>query len=256
MAHLSSQAVGAIIDNYADVIEGGNAYRGSGTEYTGVPGVYSNDQGLRTGGEDTFTATGTPTTTVVPFATGDWPQSRWVKDATPGFFLVDDDGEEARRITAWDNSAKEFTLGDAFTVAPSNGDTITVRQGFKRLPNNVDIFDPEEDGPGASEGFDRRFDIDLVPLERAEFYGDGQETWRGELRVRVRIEKHSRLHDYRKSATENAVIIASALQRSTHNATLVRALLPMAAPPEVEATAAAAVQTVTLPIWYRFTRAF
>jgi hypothetical protein len=257
MAHLTSQDVGSILDNFADVVEGGTAYRGAGTAYTGVPGTRSNDSGLRTGGDDSFVATGVPTATVIPLATGDWVESRWVKDNSPGFFLVDDLREEARRIVAWDNTAKEFTVGEAFSAAPDPGDTFTVRQGFKRLPNNVDIFDPEDDGPGISEGFDRRFDIDLVPLERAEFYGNGLETWSGELRVSVRMERHSRLHDYRKSATENAVIIASALQRMAHySGTLVRALLPMEAPPEVEATPAAAVQTVVLPIWYRFARAF
>lgn len=253
MAHLSSQNVGVILDNYADVIEGGSAYRGSGTAYTGIPGRRSNDFGLRVDGEDSFTATGTPTTTVVPYSSGDWEQSRWVKDNAPGYFLVDDTGEEARRITAWDNTAKEFTVGEAFTTAPANGATIAIRQGFKRLPNNVDIFDEDT---GSAEGFDRRFDLELVPSGRAEFYGSGLETWQGELTLRLRIERHSRLHDYRKSATENAVLIASALQRTAHSGDYVRALLPMQSPPAVEATAQVAIQTIVLPIWYRFTRAF
>ena len=70
MAHISSQAPGAILDHYADVIEGGNAYAG-GTSYYGIPGRYSNDWGLRTGADTPLTSTGVGTTTTI-YVSGDW----------------------------------------------------------------------------------------------------------------------------------------------------------------------------------------
>ena len=52
MTVLLDTALGAIHNNLADVLEGGNSWRGSGTAYKGIPGRYSNDPGLRDAAAD------------------------------------------------------------------------------------------------------------------------------------------------------------------------------------------------------------
>lgn len=212
VAHLVQQAVGFIIDNYADVIEGGNSYRGSGTAHKGIPGTYSSDAGLRTGNDHTFTTSGAGTTTSLAFASGNWPQTRWVKSNTPGFFAYDSSGAasgEARRITNWDNTGKTFTT-DAFSVAPGSGAVIKVYQGFKRIPNGIDIL-ADAEGEAFGSGYDRSFDIALFPTTPLNLYGNNTQTWSGRLHLRLRLEKFARAHDHHERCAENLTIIASAM---------------------------------------------
>lgn len=254
--HLSSEAIGTILDHTADVIEGGNAYN-SGTSYRGIPGTYPSDEGLRTGGEGSFTATGTPTTTVIAnsAATAD-PLARWVKDDVPGFFLVDETQEAARRITSWDPSALEFTT-DAFPAAASNGDTILIRQGFKRIPNQVDI---SQDVEGFPSGFDRFFDVTLEVGTPLEFYGAGTQTWQGELLIWLRLQHFGRVHDLKAAVAENLMFIASMVQRGANpdhrESSYTRAILPPEAGPDIEVDENKTVGTIRLPIVYRINRLF
>lgn len=258
MSHLSSQSFGSILDHLADVIEGGNAYAG-GTSYLGMPGTRSNDDGLRVGTDGSFVASGTPTATIVPFGSGNWDSSRWVKASTPGFFVVDNAQNAARRITGWSNATKQFTT-DAFPAAPANGRLLYIRQGFKRHPNHIDI---EADDSGAEAGYDRTFALDLSPGVDEGLYGNGTLTKRGDLVVRLRILKYDRFRDARQSVVENIAIIAAALRmgggtdRPNHrDGTYIRAILPAGGPPEYNQTQARVVATMRLPLVYRIGTSF
>lgn len=258
MGHLSSEAIGSILDHFSDVIEGGNAYNGS-TSYRGIAGTRSSDDGLRNGSDGSFVCTGTPTTTTTPYGSGNWSSDRWVKAQSPGFFLVDAAQEAARRITGWNNTTKVFTT-DAFPAAPTSGNTILVRQGFRRIPNNVDIND---DAAGVSEGYDRHYSIDLTPGVAAMIYGVGTETRRAELSVTLRILKYGRELDARRSVLENIAIIATALQfggagslPNHRDGTYVRAVLPPTEEPDIVSTAVKTLATVRLPLVYRVNRLF
>lgn len=260
MAHLSSQAIGSILDHYADVIEGGNAYN-SGTSFSGVPGRYPNDHGLRTAVDTPLSADSAGTTTSIVVASSySWESARWVKTGQPGFFLLCTAGataaqNEARRITGWNNTTKTFTV-DAFSTAPGASGTFTVMQGFKRIPNGLDINDEDV---GTEEGYDRFFDLSLTPESVENLYGNSTETWRGTLALRLRIMKHARIRDWRRSAAENIAILSSWLPGGTNadhtDGTYVRALFHPDAP-EIEEDNKKIVATVQFPIMYRVQRGF
>lgn len=253
--HISSEAIGIIIDNYADVIEGGSAYAG-GTSYRGIPGTRSNDDGLRNGSDGSFTTSGAGSTTTLVYASGSWDSTRWVKENTPAFFAIHASQNAARRITGWNNTTKQFTV-DAFPAAPGNAASIIVRQGFKRLPNSIDI---DDDDTGSPSGFDRFFSISLEPEKSLEWYGSGVETWLGKLTVKLRILKYGRAHDARKSAAENITIIASAMtigaSPNHRETTYTRALLRPESGPEIEEDNLKYVASISFPIIYRIARTF
>lgn len=227
-----SQAIGDILSNYADVIEGGTTWRGSGTSWRGIPGTQSNDPELRNGSDSSITASSNGTTTTVVYASGDWEQDRWVKNDVPGFFLLCTSATNgtnvnaARRITAWDNTTKTFTT-DAFPAATTSADEFTALQGFKRLPNNIDI-DAEE--TEASHGFDRMFHISARAGTQTEWYGRGTATFQTVLELKLRFLKYGREHDAIASAFENLAIIRPILCRGANpdhrDGTYTRALIP------------------------------
>jgi hypothetical protein len=257
MAHVSSQAIGYILDNYADVIEGGTTWRGSGTSYAGIPGTQSNDSFLRD--YTTITATAAGSTTAIVASAVDAASERWERGNTAGFFLRCDTGADgstdyARRITAWNNTTKTFTV-DAFPVAPGDAATFTPLQGFKRLPNGIDI---EASGTAMQSGFDRYFDLSLISTAQRDMNGGGYETHDGELVVRVRFLKYSQLHKIRESAAENMAILRSVIQRGDHrDGTYVRAIRPPESAPEVVTDdAEKLVLAQRFPITYRIVRTF
>lgn len=238
MAHISSNAVGSILDHYSDVIEGGNAYN-SGTSFKGIPGRKSNDYGLRSGDDTPLAADAAgDATSIVVANTYSWEESRWVKTDIPGFFLLCTAGNavavgQARRITAYDNATQTFTV-DAFGAAPGATGEFDVLEGFKRLPNHVDM-EAEEDGTPL--GYDRFFDLSLLPVRSLDWHGSAVESWEGVLTLRVRFRKFDRLHDARESVASNMSILASAmtLQGKTdhRDGTYIRALFPPEEAPEL-----------------------
>lgn len=262
MAHLAQQAVGDILDNYSDVIEGGTGWRGSGTSWRGVPGTFPNDDGLRYGSESPLTTDGAGDTTTLVYTSGTWAEDRWVKEDTPGFFAMATAGaagstDAARRITGWSLGDTEFTT-DAFPVTPGSGATIAIFQGFKRMPNGIDI---EADETGSHTGFDRFFSLSLLPAGRLGFYGNNTETIEGVLSVRLRILKYGREHDARASVLENLTIISSALTKSANpdhrDGTYTRALFPPASLPDIETNDdVKIIGTLNFPIIYRINRTF
>jgi hypothetical protein len=229
MVSILGQQPGAILDNYADVLEGGSSWRGSGTAYYGIPGRYSNDPDIRSGADSPLTASAASadTTHVTVASTYSWDQSRWVKSETPGFWLLCTSGtvaDEARKISAWDNTTKKFTVASAFSAIPAKDDVFAVLQGFRRIPNGIDI---EGDDGGIPHGFDRFFHLRTTAGEQMEWHGSGVATFRAVLELRFRLLTYGRIHDAEAAAFENMAIIRSALCRGTHrDGTYTRGLIP------------------------------
>lgn len=236
MSHISDQAVGLILDNYADVIDGGTTWRGSGTSYRGIPGTHSNDPGLRSGDDTPLDAESGTTTTFVVDSEYSWTTSRWVKTDTPGYFAVCSSATvantgAARRVTGWNDTTKTFTT-DAFPSALVADDVLTMRQGFKRIPNGIDILG------AAGNGYDRFYDLRVDgPGQMQEFFGSGVVTYVTTLEIRLRILKAAREHDAQKSAMENLAIIRPILCRGANpdhrDASYTQALIPTTNKPEL-----------------------
>lgn len=261
MAHIATQAIGSILDHYADVIEGGNAYN-SGSSYYGIPGRYSRDPGILSGDDTPIAAEGAGNTTTINVTGYSWPERRWVRDDGAPFFLLCTAGAtnaigEARRITAWDNTGKDFTV-DAFSTAPGSAGEFTVLEGFRRLPDTIDI---NADDSLSEGGYDRSFNLALSPVAPRDTYGNGTETWDGFLRLTLRMLKHGRLHQWQASAIENITYLASVMTKG-HNpdhrdGTYVRALLSPAETPEVlHDDRSKLVVAIQMPIIYRIQRGF
>lgn len=221
MGHVSKQAVGTILDNYADVIEGGNVWAG-GTSYSGIPGTHPSDPELRNGTDTPITSSmDSQLKTEVIYGSGAWSAARWEKEDIPGYFLLcTSNGNSAslpnvnaaRRITAWSLSNTKFTV-DAFDVLPYSGDQYDVLQGFKRMPNQLDI---EEEETESDRGWDRFFQMRVGPPSRMDWSGKHSHTYKAELQLRLRIEKFAREHDSIASVFENLSIIRSVLTLGTH----------------------------------------
>lgn len=214
-------ALSAIFDNCADVIEGGNSYRGSGTAYKGVAGLSSND----VEGEAVSVTLANQAHATTSLVTTGATISGYTRDATnanryatadlPPWFALCSSGATgnpgaARKITAWGASA--ITLGVALPATPGNGDVFALRHGFKRMRDNVDI---EADGQ-SGDGFDRMFHLTAGAGERLPMYGNQTETYRTSLELRLRFLKRARAHRVVDSAMENLLILRSVLTRPSH----------------------------------------
>jgi hypothetical protein len=155
-----------------------------------------------------------------------------VKTDTPGFFAVCTAAtnvanvDAARRITGWDNTTKVFTV-DAFPASLAVGDVFAVRQGFKRIPNGIDI---EAEGTRFAHGFDRFFSLSAMPGEQVDWYGNGTATYKTTLELRLRFLKYGRAHDATAAALENLAIIRAAITKGAspdhRDGTYTLALLP------------------------------
>ncbi len=216
MTHVSDQAIGSILDNYADVIEGGTTWRGSGTSHKGIPGTRSNDKDLRSAADTPLTAeAGGSTTTLIVASSRSWDTSRWVKQDTPAYFAVYRTGTAAnqyaaRRITNWNNTTKTFTV-DAFPASIAEADTFAIRQGFKRVPNTVDILGQ------AKDGFDRFFDLRTPSAgQMLPWWGGGNRTFETTIELHLRMLKFGRAHDAERSAFENLAIIRSIITKAAN----------------------------------------
>ena len=175
------EAIGGILDSYADVIEGGSSYAG-GTIYKGIPGNYSNDPGWRSNTDKTFTTVAAGDSTSVMVATTySYDNNRWAKDESPPWFLycsvyggsaTPTPLYAARKISSWDQSNTRF-LTASWPSAVGNNSTVIAKEGFKRLPNHIDI---EDEGPAIENGYDRFFQLTALPGERAEFFGNDVAT--------------------------------------------------------------------------------
>lgn len=260
---MHNQGVGAILDNYADVIEGGNTWRGSGTEYYGIPGTQPNDYGLKSGDDSPLTvAEDSASTSIFSVTKGSYPWEstetgnpfgpellRWMPSNAPAFWAMCNTAGgnygAARKISSvtyqplWSELCF-FAVTDAYPATPSEDDSMVMLQGFKRLPDNVP---PDVEG----DGWDRFFALSMDRGERLEWFGNGLQTYKGTLELRLRIVKYGRHHDAVASALENLAIIDAAITRGANpdhrDGTYTRALLSEGAP-EIETEDATKVVAV------------
>jgi hypothetical protein len=202
--------IGSILDNYADAIEGGNAYRGSGTAYTGIAGYRSFDPFMG----ETVTSSGNGTTTTVvstTLAAGD--ALKLVHETSPPVFLLSKTQAAltgnvgaARRITAH-NGTSTFTVAPAFPEATASTDTFQLREGFKRSPNTIDL----EADDSAKAGWDRYFQLSAAAGSRLDYSGNGRYLFETELHLRLRLRKAAARREVLASALENMALLATVL---------------------------------------------
>jgi len=233
MSSVFAQDPAVILDHYADVIEGGNAYAG-GSSYDGIPGPHSNDRHLRSGDDTPLTVAGgvaLSTTTFDAAAAKSWHPDRWVTDNGPAFWaLCTTSGEagspnlhRARKITGYNDTTKVFTTGSAFPSTPIATDVMTILQGYKRLPNGADIEDEEVE---VEDGFDRSFHLSAAPGMITDHHGDHLVTYLTELKLRIRLQKFGRLHDWTAAALACLSTMRPAITKASHyDGTYVRALI-------------------------------
>lgn len=229
---LLTETIGTILDNYADVIEGGTAYRGSGTAYDGIPGTRSPSKSI-SAGETTAGGSGTTVQiTTITAAVG----AELARAEGPPFFLLctaqasgTSNVGAARKISSHDGT-DTFTVATAFPVAVASGDTFSVVEGFLRMP---DAFDIESEDTGSTGGWDRVFHLSMLPGTRLSWYGNGTETYESELEVRIRILKRSRARQSTASALENSYTIRSAMSKPTHRGDYTQLIDAEAGKPEV-----------------------
>jgi hypothetical protein len=100
---------------------------------------------------------------------------------------------------------------------------MAIFQGYKRLPNGVDIEGEESE---AEDGYDHTFHLSAPPGIVLDMHGDGYHTYQTALELRLRLCKFGRLQDWTRAAFANLAIMRTALTRSEHyDGTYTRALL-------------------------------
>lgn len=231
MSTVLEDALGAILDNVADAIEGGYAYRGSGDAYAGIPGTQSHDE--RAGA--TITAdTGASTTSIPAKNANDALFASMSRTDGPPFFLLGTSGDNdgwARKITGYTAATNTFAVGKAFGAAPAENATFTVLEGFKRAPDNWDL---DGEGNAAEASWDRFFSVSAMPGVRASWYGNGVQQFETQLEVRLRILKRNRARKAASSALENVARFRMVLTRGDHrDGTYTQLLDASASAPEV-----------------------
>ena len=336
MTALVSQALGSVLANFADAIEGGAAWRGSGTPYVGIPGQYSSD--LRLLDDSPLMALAGASTTRFQDART-WRKDRWITQNGPAYWVVNSAGERRKitdygsvrntdagavayvnasnggnsvttfgvyvtetvrgtylgttitlvvgahtcvftlgdsagfmgdiagayvgtlvsgapalidttSTTDWSLAGTWFTLSSGFSVAPSVGSHLTVLQGFKRVPNCIDI---EQEQDGAAEGYDRYFHLSASAGKILEWSGAGTYTYETQLKLRLRLVKFDRLHDWTDALMTNLAILRAALTKREHyDGTYVRALFAVGGEPVVRKDDDVKIVAVdTYRLWYR-----
>ncbi len=248
MTALVSEDLASALDNYADVIEGGNTYRGAGDSYKGIPGLHSSDEKLLRDGYNSITVSGDGTTTTIPYASGNWPSTAWVKAMTPGFWAVDSN-DEHRKISAWDNTGKAFTVA-AFTTAPLTADTILIQQGFKRIPEGQSLI-------SMVSGYDRFFELGVESNGEDEGYsGAGVATYRVPMTLSLRLLKYGKDQLSHARVLTNLKILTEAMLRGEHRSGVVRALMSSGAGSIAEEDANKVIASQTFALVYRVSTVF
>jgi hypothetical protein len=162
-----------------------------------------------------------------------------------------DDG--ASYVTTWVDLDPKFTVSVAFSSAVQAADTFTVLQGFKRLPNGVDI----ESAEGAADGYDRTFHLSAGAGKRTEWSGTGAWLLETQLKLRVRFLKFGRLHDWTAAAMTNMAILRAGLAKTIHyETTYMRALIPDGNIEIVHEDNNKLVAEDTFRLFYRFDTSF
>ena len=121
----------------------------------------------------------------------------------------------------WLINRPKFTVA-AFASAVSQSNTFSLLQGFRRVPNWEDI----DSDAGVADGFDRHFHLAATPGKRAQWAGSGALTYQTELKLRLRIAKRGRIHDWTAATLTNLGILRCALPNTAnYDSTYIRALV-------------------------------
>lgn len=210
---LLEQSLSEIRDNYADVIEGGNAYASS-TNYKGIAGTQSHDE---LAGESITADSGASKTT---FTQNDLAATRnMVRTDTAPLYLICATATNAanvgaaRKVTGFSSSA-QITVSPGFPENVTTGDTFTVRQGFKRASERVDLEGEEQDE--IRNKYDRVFQIRIGSGIALPWYGNSIETYIAPFTVRLLITKRAKHDKALDSAMENMQLIRSIIGRGEH----------------------------------------
>lgn len=242
---IAQNATAGILDHVAAVIEG--------TTGNGVPGTHSADEALNDGSPSnlSITATGATGKTTIAYSSGSYAADRWVKTVGPGYWLLCYEATDsrnvgaARKISAWTQSSTEFTTA-AFPQNLAAGDKFYVLQGFKRLPDGLDIEDSQ------LAGHDRFFHVSATTEESTGFYGAGMRTYMGVLSIRLRLLKYARLQHSTAAAFENARIIVDAVTKRTNwESSYVRYMNADAAETDIDQDESRTIVTINIPFAYR-----
>jgi uncharacterized Zn-binding protein involved in type VI secretion len=245
-----TETPGDILDNYADAIEGGNSYRGSGTAYNGIPSARSFDDRLSTG--ETATAGSTTTAKIggISAAVG----GQLVRTGAAPYFLLctaQNSGTGntgyARKITGHDGT-DTFTVAPAFAEAVANGDTFSVEEGFYRMRDVADIEAEDTESKG---GHDRVFSVELSPGRRLDWFGTGYEQYSSVMTIVLRLLKQGRERTARQSLLENAHRMIAIIPSSDLRGDYVQVVDALTEEPEVEEDATKVVVRLNFRIQYR-----
>ncbi len=257
---LDSNAIGTILNNYADVIEGGNAYA-SGTIYNGIPGVGGPSE--YSGASLIVDASASNSTTVFKSTSlPDVDATRLDRTGIPPMFVVctsqaalTGNVGAGRKITAYASDTDLYTVAPAFADTIAENDAFTVLEGFRRAPDNWDIDDEDA---GVPAGFDRAFSLSMLPGVQMPWYGNGVEQYKSTLEIRVRYLKRSRNRTATASVLENALRMRSILSKpSMRDGTFTQILDPEAEGPEIEFEDKTKIVTLDkYAIQYRVTSTF
>jgi hypothetical protein len=259
MTTLLTEVIGAILDNYGDVVEGGNAYRGSGTAYKGIPGTHSWHDWVKDNGTGLAVTTAAPSTTSIKLAGVPAANAAtMIRTSAPPFFILTTIAAAggvtgaARKIASHDGTSTFVTA--AFPGNVANGDTVSILEGFKRCPDGIDL---EGDGDTeAKDGFDRLFRLTMLPGERMAWTGNGSAMYRTTLNLDLRILRRSRQHQCAESALQNVQRVAEALCRGEHRGSYTQSLLQAGPPVLLKDDINKAVVRLPLNLVYQLVTSF
>ncbi len=207
----TQSALRNILSSAAEAIEGNSTF-------PGVPGVLSYS-GLLAESVTITAGAGSNTTQVFLDAdaiTAEFAAALVSTHAAP-FFLVcatQVSGSlnvgRARKIASYSSGSHAFiSFAPEWASSVQTGDTFTLAQGFKQLPDNIESIGEEPDARTAA--FDRGFRLSLGPGQEMDIYGSGTKRFESELVVQLRIAKKGRDTNTTNSVLENAQRIRATL---------------------------------------------
>lgn len=206
---LRDAPIEAVMNNIADIIEGGNAYRAAGTAYKGLATVQPS---RRTSAYPTVTATAIGTTTTVIDTVRTEPSNFWAKTKGVPLYLYCTSGTSGniyrwRKITGWNATTGTFTTS-AWPGATAASDVFAIREGFKYVQSDIDIFDEAGDQ-------DRVFDVIIggagQTIQSLQRFGEAHIEYQIGVTVRVRYDVQDRAHRTNQRIHEDVILIVNAL---------------------------------------------
>jgi len=214
-----SASVSDVLDNYADVIEGGNSYAG-GTSYKGLCSYGSfalGNSGGHGATEDVAVSTSGTTSTIVVANISLHPD--WLASTDrPPFFALGYSGNNAgaaRKITAINTATNTFTVSPVFPYAVGAGELYYLVEGFKRLPDSFDVRGDDVD----SLAFDHYFHMSAGAGRLLPWHGNGTHTFETTLRLSILLAKKPRIRRMSYNALLYSHVFREFLTKGEHRNT-------------------------------------